>query len=311
MSLKSLSRTNPVANGRWIMADLHVHSAYSGGSLTPAELVKSAQMQLLDAIAVTDHNQVAGAIEAQKIAFTDQTGAANNLEIIVSQEISLGDHFHLLVHGAQEAWNGVNRSKLIEKVRQSHDAGAVIILAHPWTLPKSSWASGCLQDLLAGNLVDGVELFNASILEAEEQGTKTLTTIWENLIIPYHLAVVGGSDFHYHKQGRRLGAGRTYLKVSAKGSAGILEALRNRRTVAGLFNYRPFDLGQFGLGTGTIWGRDPWYSELRELGANLNQQISYSGKLNPTQQTALIRLMGTGHYQLVQDLLTTASFTNF
>ncbi|HEX3044045.1 MAG TPA: CehA/McbA family metallohydrolase [Bacillota bacterium] len=308
MSLNSLPRTTPTT-GRWIVADLHVHSTYSGGSLTPAELVKNAQMHLFDAIAITDHNQIVGAIEAKQIANTVQTGAAifngaaNDLEIIISQEISLGDHFHLLVLGAQEAWTGANRSKLVEKIHQSHDAGAVIILAHPWTLPKSSWAFGCLEDLLAGNLVDGVELFNASILESQEQGAKTLTSIWENLIVPHHLAVTGGSDFHYYKQGRQLGAGRTYLKVSGKGGTGIMEALRNRRTVAGLFNYRPFDLGQFGTGNGTIWGRDPWYSELRELGAVLNLQINNSMVLNPTRQTALIRLMGAGHYQMVQDLM--------
>ncbi|MCL6589432.1 MAG: CehA/McbA family metallohydrolase [Firmicutes bacterium] len=298
MFYKSSPRTNPTpSNGRWLMADLHVHSTFSGGALAPAELSQNAQMQLLDAIAISDHNEIAGAFEAQKIA------GPNDFEIIVSQEISLGDHFHLLILGAQEAWTG-SRNKLVEKIHQSHEAGAAIILAHPWTLPKSSWASDCLQDLLAGKLIDGAELFNASILEAEEKGAEILTSVWEDLIIPYHLAVIGGSDFHYYKQGRWLGAGRTYLKVSSRGGLGILEAIRKRRSVAGLFSYRPFDLGIFGVGTRTLRGRDPWYTELRELITSLNQQISCFEQINPARYLVLKRLMAAGYYQLVRDLLT-------
>ena len=49
-----------------VKADLHVHSTYSSDSIiTPKELVFYARKRGLNAVAVTDHNQVEG---ARKIA---------------------------------------------------------------------------------------------------------------------------------------------------------------------------------------------------------------------------------------------------
>ena len=42
------------------MCDLHTHSTYSDGSLTPTELLRAAEAIGLDAIALCDHNTVAG-----------------------------------------------------------------------------------------------------------------------------------------------------------------------------------------------------------------------------------------------------------
>ena len=40
--------------------DLHTHSVYSDGTYTPAQLLAEAQQRGLSAIALTDHNTVAG-----------------------------------------------------------------------------------------------------------------------------------------------------------------------------------------------------------------------------------------------------------
>lgn len=42
------------------MIDLHTHSTFSDGTLTPAELIKAAEEAQLSAVALTDHNTVAG-----------------------------------------------------------------------------------------------------------------------------------------------------------------------------------------------------------------------------------------------------------
>ncbi len=73
--------------------DLHLHTTASDGSLTPAEVVQLALEQGLAAVALTDHDTVAG--------FTEALAAANGtgLEIVPGVEISsdwpVGD-FHLL-----------------------------------------------------------------------------------------------------------------------------------------------------------------------------------------------------------------------
>jgi hypothetical protein len=48
--------------------DLHTHTTASDGSLTPTELVFAAKEAGLDALAVTDHDTVAGVAEAQRAA---------------------------------------------------------------------------------------------------------------------------------------------------------------------------------------------------------------------------------------------------
>lgn len=46
--------------------DLHTHTTASDGKLTPKELLEYAKKKGLSAVAITDHDQVAGAVEAKK-----------------------------------------------------------------------------------------------------------------------------------------------------------------------------------------------------------------------------------------------------
>ena len=46
------------------MIDLHTHSTASDGSLSPAALVRAARDQGLSALALTDHDTIAGLEEA-------------------------------------------------------------------------------------------------------------------------------------------------------------------------------------------------------------------------------------------------------
>lgn len=64
------------------MIDLHTHTTASDGSYSPTELVQLAQQTKLQAIAITDHDTVAGLAEAQQAA--DQT----DLELIKGVEMS-------------------------------------------------------------------------------------------------------------------------------------------------------------------------------------------------------------------------------
>lgn len=64
-------------------ADLHLHTTASDGRLTPAELVEKAHTAGLRAIAVTDHDTLAGVAAAQ------QAGAALGVEVIAGVELSV------------------------------------------------------------------------------------------------------------------------------------------------------------------------------------------------------------------------------
>jgi predicted metal-dependent phosphoesterase TrpH len=73
--------------------DLHIHSTFSDGSMTPAELVRLARQSRLSAIAVTDHDTTDGIEEAM------EAGRALGVTVISGVELSvkLGDiNLHLL-----------------------------------------------------------------------------------------------------------------------------------------------------------------------------------------------------------------------
>ncbi len=298
MPLREILEFQTRKSGRWVVADLHVHSNYSGGSLSSPELLMMAGVRLFDAVVISDHHQVQGAIEGEQFAVSNPDCPL----VIPAQEISLGDHFHLLIIGYMEESGDQNRDQLLLKIRNHHQRGGIIIIAHPWTIPQNNRAAGYLRDLLNEKLIDGVELFNSTILELGEKAELNLRSAWENIILPNQLAITGGSDFHYHRQGRQLGAGRTYLKVTAPGLPGIMEALRNRRTVAGLFSYKPFNLGFFGSGYHTLFGNEPWYGELKGL-INKLQRFTRSGQIGRGKWKLMNKLIAGGFYQYAWDLM--------
>ena len=80
------------------MVDLHIHTSRSDGALSPFEVVDLAVRKKLEAIAITDHDTVAGNEEAVS------HGADQGLPVVQGVEISThfsGITFHLLGYGVR------------------------------------------------------------------------------------------------------------------------------------------------------------------------------------------------------------------
>ena len=77
--------------------DLHIHSNYSDGAFSPAELVQRAKTEELTTIAIADHDSVAGVTEGIT------AGAAHGIEVIPAVELSVQfktmQDVHLLGYG--------------------------------------------------------------------------------------------------------------------------------------------------------------------------------------------------------------------
>lgn len=86
-------------------ADLHLHTTYSDGRLTPSQLVDAAVLAGLRAIAVTDHDHTGGLVEAR------QRAARYRLEVLTGVEINTlhqGRELHILGYCLDETldwWN--------------------------------------------------------------------------------------------------------------------------------------------------------------------------------------------------------------
>ncbi|MGH2571342.1 MAG: PHP domain-containing protein, partial [bacterium] len=115
-------------------ADLHMHSYHSDGEWAPAELVDAAARAGLAAVALTDHDTVAGVAEMQA------AGAALGLEVLAGVEIStwLDADLHLLGYGFDPADDALAdtlaraREGRVERAQRITDRLAELGVPVPW-----------------------------------------------------------------------------------------------------------------------------------------------------------------------------------
>jgi hypothetical protein len=150
-------------------ADLHIHTTYSwDGTATVRGVLKQAALRNLDVIAITDHDQIAGALEAIPIA------ADYGLEVIPASEITTSEGDLLALFIQRVIPPGLT---FIETLLQVGEQGGVAIAAHPKAAP------GTRPQLLgrfmncvshenlqaahlhpqAGRILVGIETFNGSL----------------------------------------------------------------------------------------------------------------------------------------------------
>ena len=184
-----------------VKADLHVHTTYSNDSvITPKQLVFYAKKRGLTAVAVTDHDQVEGAMKIAK-----QTGFL----IIPGTEVS-SMHGHIL---------GLNVNTIIpralsadETVDRIHEAGGIAIACHPFALLKGSIGKHVSEKF------DAVETINASSFPYN-RATNKANHLAERLKLPS----VAGTDAHY---GPVIGQAYTLIDSETNVEA-IVKAITN------------------------------------------------------------------------------------
>ena len=96
------------------MIDLHLHSTYSDGTMTPSQLVKLAASTGLSAVSITDHDTVSGTDEAL------DEGKRCSLEVVPGLEISVahkGMNLHLL--GYYFDWHDGRLAETLEMLQTS------------------------------------------------------------------------------------------------------------------------------------------------------------------------------------------------
>jgi hypothetical protein len=171
-----------------IRADLHVHTTYSNDSLiTPEDLVYYAKKNGLNAVAVTDHNQLEGAYKIAK---------ETDFLVIPGMEVSSADGHIVALNVKELIPQGLSAVETVERI---HRAGGVAIACHPYVFFK-----GCLRGNV-GSAFDAIEVINArafpfgrSVKKAEEAAQK------------FKLSRVAGTDAHY---GPQIGYGYTTIEA--------------------------------------------------------------------------------------------------
>jgi len=137
-----------------IDVDLHMHTDHSGDCATPVEvLLATAREQGLGAIAVTDHNEISGALEAS--AQAQDAG----VKVIVGEEVktaSQGEVIGLFIK--EKIPRGMS---LEETVTEIHRQGGLVYVPHPFdrmhSVPDYEHLLKIVED------VDAIEIFNPRV----------------------------------------------------------------------------------------------------------------------------------------------------
>ena len=161
---------------RKFFVDFHVHSTYSFDSLMSLrEILREAKKKGLRGIAITDHNTIEGAIEAQKLNRDPQ------LTIIVGAELKteVGEIIGIFLK------NRISSKKIGEVVDEIHSQGGLVILPHPY-----KYKSAIFFDKSILEKIDFIESFNSRCTANQNRKARLLA---ESLNKPE----VGGSDAHF------------------------------------------------------------------------------------------------------------------
>ena len=163
-------------------ADLHIHTTASDGAATVPELLEHvARTSDLRVIAVTDHDSIAGAKEAARLAV--QFG----LDVIMGEEVSTADGHLLALFIDTFLPPGRPAAETIAAI---HAQGGLAIAPHPFDRSVPSLGRHGLQR--EGWNFDAVEVFNAGVIWSQRGCNRAA----QHTAAAMGLPVVGGSDAH-------------------------------------------------------------------------------------------------------------------
>jgi predicted metal-dependent phosphoesterase TrpH len=192
-----------------IEVDLHMHTDHSGDCATPVEvLLQTARDRGLGAIAITDHNEVSGALEAREIA-----KGMDDLKVIVGEEVYTAGQGEVIgLFLKEKIPKGLTMDETIAAIREQ---GGLVYVPHPFDRFHSVPDYEHLLDIVEE--VDLLEVFNPRV---------ALTAFNEEAVRfagKYRIIPAAGSDSHV-AQG--LGSVRQRIH-DFDGPAEFLEAMRD------------------------------------------------------------------------------------
>ena len=138
-----------------IEVDLHMHTDHSGDCATPVEvLLQTARDRGLGAIAITDHNEVSGALEARRIA-----AGMDDLKVIVAEEVKTAEQGEVIGLFLEEKIpKGLTMAETIAAIREQ---GGLVYVPHPFDRFHSVPDYEHLLDIVEE--IDILEVFNPRV----------------------------------------------------------------------------------------------------------------------------------------------------
>jgi len=203
--------------GRWLRervlsVELHCHSALSYDGRDPVELLlQQAEAVGLDAIAVTDHDEISASLDAAETA--DEYGLLG----IPGMEVTTAAG-HVLALGVEEQVpRGLSFEETLAHVR---DLGGIAVVPHPFQESRSGVMARIDEATLA--TADAIEVYNSRLLTGRANRQA------ERFAREHHLPRTAGSDAHISEM-----VGQAVTKVDTGGEEtveAVLDAIRRGDT---------------------------------------------------------------------------------
>jgi len=199
-------------------ADLQVHTAYGDGMASAEELFERVEaLGDLDVIAITDHDDVRGALEAADL----HARGAYHFDLVPGIEVTTRSG-HVLALWVDRPIPSLR--SLDETIAAIHRAGGLAVIPHPFSYLTRSIGQRSLERLLrradAETRPDAIEVANLS-LAGRVTGARALRLNRER----YGLAETGGSDAHFAES-----VGTAFTLFPGRTAAELRRAIESRRT---------------------------------------------------------------------------------
>lgn len=195
-----------------LSVELHAHSELSYDGRDPVDLLlEQAKAVGLDAIAITDHDEIEASLEAAEMA------AEYGLVGIPGMEVT-SQAGHVLALGIDEP---IPPGKSFDETRDRiRDQDGIVIIPHPFQKSRSGIAPNVTLTQLASG--DAIEVYNSRLL------TGRANRLAERFALNYNLPMTAGSDAHISEM---VGQAVTFVDAEERSVEGVLQAIREGRTM--------------------------------------------------------------------------------
>jgi glycosyltransferase involved in cell wall biosynthesis len=190
----------------FIHVDLHMHTDHSPDCATPVDtLLDTAKKVGLGAIAITDHNEISGALEARS--------RANGIKVIVAEEVKTADQGEVIGLFIEEKIpRGMTLQETIAEIRRQ---GGLVYVPHPFDRMHAVPDYEHLLDVVEE--IDAIEVFNPRVAFSafNEEAAR--------FAAKYRIVAGAGSDSHVAQ-----GLGSVKIRMrDFDGPEEFLESLRD------------------------------------------------------------------------------------
>ncbi|MEF8780045.1 MAG: PHP domain-containing protein [Haloferacaceae archaeon] len=218
-----------------LSVELHAHSALSHDGRDPVELLLGqAEAVGLDALAVTDHDEIDASLEAAELA------PEYGLVGIPAMEVTSAAG-HVLAFGVEEVVPaGLPYDETLDRI---HGQGGIAVVPHPFQKSRHGVASNVTEDQLAN--ADAIEVYNSRLLTGRANRRA------ERFARERDLPMTAGSDAHISEM---VGQAVTDVDASARTVGAILEAILEGET-------------------SVVGKRTPWHISFRQAAGGAKRRV--------------------------------------